>query len=277
MFGDFVPEIYSDKPADDGTLSVTSIGSKNKQILTNLLENIAITGGLLFKKIGKNFGPQEEKYNSSVNMTDRIYDSKNQVPDFRKQWIYNFNAKDNDPNQYTLYDVGSAKMSNLFNADPLGYLNNLIKYESSEETDQTEYIPWIDYRSLIEYYVICMVFGLVDSVQKNLNLKTWNAFDILKPATFYTAFYDMDTCLGRDNGGAEVKYFAFSDYWKSVINQEKLSEISIYRDFYPSRTENSPVPIGYDEFLTARYGDYMIPPKERKRRIHSYPTYRMKN
>lgn len=245
MFGDFVPEIYSDKPQDNGTLNATAIGSKNKQILTNLLENIAITGGLLFKKIGKNFGPQEEKYNSSVNMTDRIYDSKNQVPDFRKQWIYNFNPKDNEP-QYTLYEVGSAKMSNLFNADPLGYLNNLIKYESSEETDQTEYIPWIDYRSLIEYYVICMVFGLVDSVQKNLNLKTWNAFDILKPATFYTAFYDMDTCLGRDNGGAEVKYFAFSDYWKSVINQEKLSEISIYRDFYPSRTENSPVPIGYD-------------------------------
>lgn len=36
-----------------------------------------------------------------------------------------------------------------------------------------------------------------------------------------------------------------------------------------------PVPIGYDEFLTARYGDYMTPPEESKRRIHSYPTYRM--
>lgn len=34
-----------------------------------------------------------------------------------------------------------------------------------------------------------------------------------------------------------------------------------------------PVPIGYDEFLTARYGDYMIPPPVEKRRIHSYPTY----
>ena len=36
-----------------------------------------------------------------------------------------------------------------------------------------------------------------------------------------------------------------------------------------------PVPKGYDVFLTARYGDYMTPPPENKRRIHSYPTYVM--
>lgn len=36
-----------------------------------------------------------------------------------------------------------------------------------------------------------------------------------------------------------------------------------------------PIPIGFDEFLTARYGDYMTPPPKNKRRIHSYPTYRM--
>ncbi|MCR4792600.1 MAG: LicD family protein [Lachnospiraceae bacterium] len=34
-----------------------------------------------------------------------------------------------------------------------------------------------------------------------------------------------------------------------------------------------PCPQGYDEFLTARYGDYMTPPPANKRRIHSYPTY----
>ncbi len=58
-----------------------------------------------------------------------------------------------------------------------------------------------------------------------------------------------------------------------AIPQKVFSETVMKKfedDFFP-------VPIGYDEFLTARYGDYMVPPEESKRRIHSYPTYRMKN
>jgi len=52
-----------------------------------------------------------------------------------------------------------------------------------------------------------MTLGLVDSVMKNMNIKTW---DML---TWVLAFYDMDTCLGIDNAGNDTSYFAFSDYW----------------------------------------------------------------
>jgi hypothetical protein len=55
-----------------------------------------------------------------------------------------------------------------------------------------------------------MAFGLLDSVQKNLNIKSWNG-----GKTFYLAFYDMDTCLGINNDGDNVSYYAFSDYCKS--------------------------------------------------------------
>lgn len=45
------------------------------------------------------------------------------------------------------------------------------------------------------------------------------------------------------------------------------------KEYLPFEDDSFPVPIGYKEFLTARYGNYMkLPPKE-KRRIHSYPTY----
>jgi hypothetical protein len=32
-------------------------------------------------------------------------------------------------------------------------------------------------------------------------------------------FYDMDTCLGKNNAGTKTSYFAFSDYWKSNIDR----------------------------------------------------------
>ena len=54
-----------------------------------------------------------------------------------------------------------------------------------------------------------------------------------------------------------------------AINREAFDEV-VYLDF---EDDKYPAPKGYDEFLTARYGDYMTPPPEDKRRIHSFPTY----
>ena len=56
-----------------------------------------------------------------------------------------------------------------------------------------------------------------------------------------------------------------------AINRDAFSE-SIDMQF---EDDVFPVPIGFDEFLTARYGDYMTLPPKDKRRVHSYPTYRM--
>ena len=259
MLGDHVPEIYDkDNPGADGTLLTTQTGTRNKELLIKLFKNIAITGGLLFTELKKNFGINWDGYNKSFNLDDRVYDSINQVPDFKHQWKYNFHNDNGVKNQnnpaYTEITEKNSEIEGILHDIDNGsmtitqYLNILIKYESDNE--ESELVPLLDYKSLVEYYVICMAFGLVDSVQKNLNLKSWNAeedettHDI--NGTFYTAFYDMDTCLGRDNSGAEVAYFAFSDYWKSYIENEQLSEITIYRDFYPIKTNTNNVPVGYD-------------------------------
>ena len=68
----------------------------------------------------------------------------------------------------------------------------------------------LNFQSVSEYYTICMVLGLVDSVMKNLNIKTWSGKNSAG-TTWVTAFYDMDTCLGINNSGGKISYFAFKN------------------------------------------------------------------
>jgi hypothetical protein len=102
-------------------------------------------------------------------------------------------------------------------------------------------------QSAVEYYTICMALGLVDSVQKNLNIKTWDG-----GKTWYIAFYDMDTCLGVNNEGADVNYFAFSDYWygDSVYDATGTNvtpgTIFVYRDYAPDGDAKPANYSGYD-------------------------------
>nr|UVM91841.1 MAG: hypothetical protein [Bacteriophage sp.] len=103
-----------------------------------------------------------------------------------------------------------------------------------------------------------MVLGLVDSVMKNLNIKTWSGKN---PAgtTWVTAFYDMDTCLGINNSGGKISYFAFSDYWDGKLKKTQdgvdyPDNVNIYRDFSPSTlgTNGFDVPSSY-LFAVAKY------------------------
>lgn len=178
---------------------------------------------------------QEYEYhkNISVNDTypqsisDATIESYNAVPNFYNQWEKKL-GDDGIPYYIRKYvespDITTGNIQQIIGA---------VIDEANEKTGR------IDYRSIVEYYTICMAFGLVDSVEKNLNIKTFDG-----GKTFKMAFYDMDTCLGRDNGGNEVKYFAFSDYW----SENSDHQITVYPDYYPykqSGTAND-IPIGFD-------------------------------
>lgn len=56
-------------------------------------------------------------------------------------------------------------------------------------------------KNAVFYYVVCMLFGLVDSLGKNLNMRIWNVQD--PDSKWYPCFYDMDTAMGLDNIGTE--------------------------------------------------------------------------
>ena len=186
-------------------------------------------GGYLFQRIGKNLG----EHTSGYNMPGQVPDYRNQYKEvFLNGTVYQLDHVDQDSSDTEL----------------LNYV---------EANDEVEGDPYtVDYQSLIEYYTICMVFGLVDSVQKNLTIKTWNG------KRFYFAFYDMDTCLGIDNNGDNSTYYAFSDYW--LANLDKIEEnlylldnqVTVYRDYFDDNNlegiKGFDIPSSY-AFAVAKY------------------------
>lgn len=229
MFGDLV---------NGSDLSET----ESKKIIQNLVRHVALAGGYLFGDdlMKKSFSESmkdhygyDTGYNAVGTKIDRSGNTLenvplNQVPNYKKQF-----RKKLDSGANQIYSVYTTLTKGGTYSDLEDILGN--------EDENKE--PWFDYRSLSEYYTICMAFGLVDSVQKNLNIKSWNADpsgDSGKGyAKFYAAFYDMDTCLGINNKGTDVSYFAFSDYWgyNDIENPSSGSitptYVTIYRDYSP--------------------------------------------
>jgi len=56
---------------------------------------------------------------------------------------------------------------------------------------------------MVSYYMIAIIFGLVDSMAKNLTLRSWGKSSS-GDNIWYMCFYDMDTALRVNNVGAET-------------------------------------------------------------------------
>ena len=85
--------------------------------------------------------------------------------------------------------------------DDFAALKNLISFvhDTSDRVFEIEFDTYFDKESVIRYYIMVMVFGLVDSLGKNAKLVTYDG------VKWYFEFYDMDTAMGLDNTGA-LKY-----------------------------------------------------------------------
>ena len=184
--------------------------ANTKTAISKFVERVAKAGGYIFDSIGKTYSDDAKHgYNEGYSVI-------NQVPD------YTWQAK------RTL--VGASQEYSFIQTEQRAGVNDLLGFLITPDDDSGQ-TRGIDYNSLCEYYTICMAFGLVDSVEKNLNIKSWNA-----GRDFYLAFYDMDTCLGVSNAGSKISYFAFSDYWdcKNSIEDGFLGDVKVYRDYAPS-------------------------------------------
>lgn len=209
MFGDIVKSGQLDDAQKD---------------IIEFVHKVALGGGYCFGGIRKTFGSYDDGYTADI---DGI--SKNQVPDYKMQ----YERKSNDLSKFVLKEnINEATEQNL---------RELLIPDEDLGTVQI-----LEFNSLSEYYTICMVLGLVDSVQKNLNIKTWS-----QNKKWYIAFYDMDTCLGVSNSGKDVSPVCFSDYWKSSKTTNVDDSIDtytntvIYRDYWPKDAESQGIP-GYD-------------------------------
>ena len=240
---------------------VTSQEGAFKLALKYFVRDIAITGGYIFDYLGKGAIDHE-------TWDQNKWGYIGCVPDVSRQ--YSRNSQDLNHASYNpnikVPDKGS-KWEQIFQR---------TMQDGYEYNGNTSYSR-LDYTSAVEYYTICMAFGLVDSVQKNLNVKTWtlNKKNLketdpdekeLTRSKFYVSFYDMDTCLGINNNSKDTTTFCFSDYWQSSETEQNdihvLTSINQYRDYF---TNIDPITgkengeIGYDipsSFLfgVAKYG-----------------------
>lgn len=212
--------------------------------IQKLVKSVTLGGGYLFDYLKKGRGSYEDGYSAeevdkSGNKTGR---SLNMVPDYTKQ--------------YRRKSSGSSWQYVLKNTISAGTQNDLrdLCIPDMDNNKPSE----LNFQSLSEYYTICMVLGLVDSVMKNLNIKTWSGKNSAG-TTWVTAFYDMDTCLGINNSGGKISYFAFSDYWDGQLKKTQdgvdyPNNVNIYRDFSPSTLGSNgfDVPSSY-LFAVAKY------------------------
>ena len=216
-----------------GDIVANSNDTNRENRIQNFVKNVAYSGGYIFNELGKSFEDVgDEKADDSI-----CYHTAKVVPDVKKQYTRYGSTYSNYKHS------GVIVPSDVFTSP--SYLNACI----NTEVDGDVNVPFLNYESVVYYYTTCMTFGLVDSVQKNLNIKTWNG------KTFGLFFYDMDTSLGTSNSGGSTSYFCFSDYWNNkveVITNEDgsvketiLNGVTIERDYYPlSHTEVSEN--GYD-------------------------------
>lgn len=232
---------------------VTSQQGAFKEALKYFVRDVAISGGYIFKYLGK-----EAIDHSEWTGWNKV----GCVPNVKKQ-----------------YKRRSSDLKNIY-YDPNIKIPNDEKWQSifertmrDSEYQGSQSYARLDYVSLVEYYTICMAFGLVDSVQKNLNVKTWtlNKKERLETdveeknlirSRFYISFYDMDTCLGINNDSQDTTTFCFSDYWKSNETVKNdihiLQSITQYRDYF-NDTDKELGEYGYDTpssflFAIAKYG-----------------------
>ena len=195
---------------DDGTSNYTKMFGSNSKItygadiahakttLTNFVKSVAEAGTYCFGKIGKQFVSSEDK--NTHKCVDR-YSEINCVPSVNRQMKYN-------GNDISWYDFNGFTYNTNGVNDPDMLYRCIATQLSGDEGEAN--VPYLDYTSASEYYTICMAFGLIDSVLKNMNIKSWDG------RKCFIAFYDMDCANGEDNSGAEtVSYLAATDYWHS--------------------------------------------------------------
>ena len=196
--------------------------ANTKTAIGKFVNKVSRAGGYIFDSIGK------EYFDDADHGYKEGYSQINHVPDYTWQ---------------ATRSISESGFNYSYTQYPRAIPNDLIDFLITPEDDPEKH-RGIDYKSLCEYYTICMAFGLVDSVEKNLNIKSWDA-----GREFYLAFYDMDTCLGVSNSGSKISYFAFSDYWdwRNSIEDNVLGQVKVYRDYAPQGEEGDS--IGSDSYF----------------------------
>lgn len=130
--------------------------------------------------------------------------------------------------------VGVIDDQGRLNVSPkLDQNGNPVFYEEQRTYRNLEAVDRkVDYENGLAYYLLAMAFGMVDSLGKNMTLRCYDVTHLENTETsnykkWYTCFYDMDTCLGLNNFGAQVvkKDVYVNRFWNDVSADGTLTKL----------------------------------------------------
>lgn len=128
---------------------------------------------------------------------------------------------------------GSIDDQGRLNVKPkLDSNGNVIYYTNARDFRNLEAVDRkVDYENAQAYYLLAMAFGMVDSLGKNMTLRCYdvsvleNEQNVGAWKKWYTCFYDMDTCLGLNNFGAQIikKDAYVNRFWNDISSDGTLT------------------------------------------------------
>ena len=125
---------------------------------------------------------------------------------------------------------------------------------------------YFNVESAYYYFVVALLFGLVDNFGKNLTFRNWYDPSTKNYGPFYFGFYDMDTAIGGDNQGKMdtvypliwTKYLyndlsSLNDEIYTISAKTNYYEVKINNKSYTGKTYTNVYEKVYDAFKDTHY------------------------
>lgn len=234
---------------------VTNDTNSLKTALIALNKQVARAGYYIFQELNKEFvktpvnkrntlGHTVLDQNGNVVTTEYDISDAYKVPNIVNTPVYQtVYQRQGTESNYSRIQLDKRQE---YTDNPVSILDVIkcISRISDTDDEDNRLTPYLDYTYTVIYYVVVMAFGMVDSVLKNLNVKTWNlpidANAINQIATFYPMFYDMDTACELNNAGLQtIRFNAAMDYWTTQEDSSGiLKESQVLRDYWPQSSDD---------------------------------------
>lgn len=109
---------------------------------------------------------------------------------------------------------------------------------------------YINLHNTCAYFIIAIIFGMVDSMCKNMTLRNWGS------NVWYAVFYDMDSAFKLNNASQEqVDYSAHLHYFYNVINSSGITEKAVLK-FFNELDENGNAVVVNGKTIKQYYASY---------------------
>ena len=200
-------------------LDYTKVNQDGPTLVTDYTEdaskwNTGVSNGVYSIEINQNSSAQGAFQQDDMKivqfMGDVMYTSRDEAIGYNQvQKFYNqmANMALTRIQKYTMDDAGQTPTKPI-----PGEFYDLDKnaYYNFSACDQ--HLNW---DNACAYFMIALLFGCVDSMCKNLTIRSWGT-DV-----WYCCFYDMDTAFGLNNAGQDiVEYWAHLHRWYNIASQD---------------------------------------------------------